>query len=355
MPQGAQSFLTADELSADHGETLRLCQCSGCGLVQFDCVPVKYYRDVIRAGGYSSTMKELRTAQYRHFIELCHLKGKKIIEVGCGQGEFLQTLTGFPVQVFGIEHKKDLVETALQKGLNVRQNFTENEDTMLVDGPFDAFLSFNFLEHQPFPNVMLRCIFNNLKDDGVGLVTVPSFEYILEHHSFYELVRDHIANYTQETLAFLMQKNGFDILENTIVNRDTLAVIVKKRPVIDVEKLQSHFNSIQEQLVSYLGLFHGRIAVWGASHQGLTLISTMRIEDRIAYIIDSAQFKQGKFTPASHLPVVSPDYVKSHQVESILILAPGYINEIKQQIESLWGNEIKIAALDGDKLVHLNF
>ena len=42
--------------------TLHLRQCSGCGLVQFDCEPVAYYRDVIRAGGGSSTMRELRTA-----------------------------------------------------------------------------------------------------------------------------------------------------------------------------------------------------------------------------------------------------------------------------------------------------
>ena len=41
----------------------------GCGLVQFDCEPVEYYRDVIRAGGFSKTMVELRRYQYRNLIK----------------------------------------------------------------------------------------------------------------------------------------------------------------------------------------------------------------------------------------------------------------------------------------------
>ena len=47
---------------------LPLYQCSCCGLVQVDCQPVSYYRDVIGPGGYSTTMTELRRKQYRHLI-----------------------------------------------------------------------------------------------------------------------------------------------------------------------------------------------------------------------------------------------------------------------------------------------
>ena len=60
MPASAQHMPDAEHVGADKGLTLDLCQCSGCGLVQFDCEPVDYYRDVIRAGGYSTTMAELR-------------------------------------------------------------------------------------------------------------------------------------------------------------------------------------------------------------------------------------------------------------------------------------------------------
>ena len=119
MPGSAQDMPCKDELDTEKGIDLQLCQCTGCGLIQFDCEPVSYYKDVIRAGGYSTTMKELRRKQYRQFIDQCGLEGKKIIEIGCGQGEFLTTLSEFPVEVYGIEHKDELVKKAQENGLNV--------------------------------------------------------------------------------------------------------------------------------------------------------------------------------------------------------------------------------------------
>ncbi len=56
---------------------------------------------------------------------------------------------------------------------------------------------------------MLKAIWNNLAEDGMGLVTVPSLEYILEKGSYYELIRDHIAYYTFDTLRALLNHCGF--------------------------------------------------------------------------------------------------------------------------------------------------
>ena len=66
MPASAQDIPDAYQVKNDHGLTLNLCQCPKCGLVQFDCKPVAYYRDVIRSGGYSSTMHDLRSVSYTH-------------------------------------------------------------------------------------------------------------------------------------------------------------------------------------------------------------------------------------------------------------------------------------------------
>lgn len=348
MPASAQNIPSKEEVAEDCGIDLNLYQCSGCGLIQFDCEAVDYYRDVIRAGGYSTTMAELRRSQYTHFIELCHLEGKKIIEVGCGQGEFLQVLTEFPVQAYGIEHKMDLVVKAQQKGLNVSCDFAEAPDHVLANGPYDAFVSFNFLEHQPHPNDMMQCIYNNLKQDGYGLITVPSFEYILEHDGFYELLRDHIANYTQDTLRFLMEKNGFSMLECQRVNRDTWAMIVQKRPRVNISGLQKNYNQLTRQMHEYVDacLRKGkRVAIWGASHQGFTAISTTGVGEKISYIIDSAPFKQGKYAPASHVPIVSPNYFFQEPVDNILIIAPGYSDEIVRIIRTQYGENVEIAVL----------
>ena len=353
MPASAQHMPDAQGVKEDRGLTLDLCQCMGCGLVQFDCEPVDYYRDVIRAGGFSKTMVELRRYQYKHLIDSYHLEGKKFIEVGCGQGEFLKVLSEFPVEVHGIEHDPHLVELARAQGLDVTEGFTETEDTRFAGGLYDVFLSFNFLEHQPDPGTMLQAIYRNLEDDAMGLITVPSFEYIMDHNSYYELIRDHLAYYTFETLTPLLERNGFLVEECEVINRDTLSVIVKKRPQMDTENLLECYVNLKREMetyMKYLDAWDKKVAIWGASHQGFTLAATTKLGERARYIIDSAPFKQGKFAPASHLPIVGPDHFHEHPVDAIIITAPGYTDEIAASIRQKFGTSVEIRAMRSNHL-----
>lgn len=353
MPSSAQNIPSKEGLAADEGISLRLCQCSGCGLVQLDCEPVDYYKDVIRSGGFTTTMIELRRRQYKNLIEKYHLENKKFIEVGCGQGEFLSVLTEFPVEAFGIENKRELVDIAAEKGLNVSCGFIGNETDKLSNGLFDVFLSFNFFEHQPNPNGMLRGIYNNLTDEGMGLITVPSLEYILENDGYYELIRDHIAYYTFDTLRFALEKNGFQVLEHETINRDTISVIVRKKKRTDISKIKSEYEIICTQINDYVNslLQQGKsVAVWGASHQGFTLLSTAGLSGKIKYIIDSAPFKQNKYAPASHIPIISPAQAKDDQTDAIIIAAPGYTNEIASIIKNEFKEGIDIAVIMTNKL-----
>ena len=353
MPASAQHMPDAQGVKEDRGLTLDLCQCMGCGLVQFDCEPVDYYRDVIRAGGFSKTMVELRRYQYKHLIDSYHLEGKKFIEVGCGQGEFLKVLSEFPVEVHGIEHDPHLVELARAQGLDVTEGFTETEDTRFAGGLYDVFLSFNFLEHQPDPSTMLQAIYRNLEDDAMGLITVPSFEYIMDHNSYYELIRDHLAYYTFETLTPLLERNGFQVEECEVINRDTLSVIVRKRPQMDTENLLECYVNLKREMetyMKYLDAWDKKVAIWGASHQGFTLAATTKLGEKARYIIDSAPFKQGKFAPASHLPIVGPDHFHEHPVDAIIITAPGYTDEIAASIRQKFGTSVEIRAMRANHL-----
>ena len=352
MPASAQDIPTKEELDKDSGIEVSLCVCEDCGLVQLKNDAVYYYRDVIRAGGYSTTMEALRKSQYKHFIEFASLEGKKIIEVGCGRGEFLGMLSDFPVEGYGTEHKKDLVEIAKEAGLRVDEDFPESEGHIFKNGPFDAFMSFNFLEHQPQPRTYLKAIYNNLCGEGYGLITVPSFEYIMEQNSFYEIIPDHIAYYSFESLTHLLNICGFEVLEKEMVNRDTISMIVKKRKLPDIGGIISKKNDIATEVVETVKKYAkaGKIAIWGASHQGFTLCATTGIAYYVDCIIDSAPFKQGKYAPASHIPIISPDEARKRKLEAIIIVAPGYTNEIANIIKTTFENGIDIYTLMTDRL-----
>lgn len=335
MPSSAQNIPTAAELGQDQGISLDLCQCKCCGLVQFDCEPVSYYKDVIRAVGTTDTMVRLRRKQFDHLINTYHLQNKKIIEVGCGNGDFLKLLSEFPVRAYGMEHGLDVGNEIESNNIIITKNFPDNPNENWTFGPFDAFLSFNFLEHQPSPNVMLQAIYHNLTEDGVGLITVPSLEYILTNAGYYELIRDHIAYYTFESLNYLLQKNGFTVLEQEVINRDTISVIVKKKKHPDISSLiQGHEAIVHEvnQFVESIKKRKETLAIWGAGHQGFTLSATTLLRENAVFIADSAVFKQRKFAPASHLPIVPPDRLLTEGVDNILIIAPGYSDEIYKVI-----------------------
>nr|MCR4903646.1 class I SAM-dependent methyltransferase [Butyrivibrio sp.] len=240
MPAAAQNMPSFEELKNDKPLKLPLCQCMKCGLVQFDIDPVYYYKDVIRAGGGTTTTRKLRHEEYKRLLDWMRKKeiqGRSIIEVGCGQGEFLQMWNDLDdidadrLDVKGIENFEELVKKGKAEGLYIEKNFAEKDNRYSENG-FDAFVQFNFLEHQPYPADMIRNIWMNLKDKAIGLITVPSFEYILENDGYYELMRDHIANYTVQSLSFLFENNGFKVLDDRMVNRDTIELIVEKCDIV---------------------------------------------------------------------------------------------------------------------------
>ena len=396
MPASAQNIPAASELAEDHPLSLTLCQCPSCGLVQFDPEPVDYYRDVIRAGGGTRTMTRLRHEEYARLLTAMqehHIHGRRIVEVGCGRGEFLRMwqnlaedpegaaalardqardpLSGqpnaAPLHLVGLEHKPSLVEEAnavADKKYRVYEGFATG-DVRYPEGPFDAFVQFNFLEHQPDPCDMLRNIGRNLKPQALGLITVPSFEYILRYNGYYELLRDHIANYTEFTLQKLLQDCGFELLSMDLVNRDTIEAIVRKADpdelselhysgrLIDVSALRDSYDRLSASVnahIDHLSESHRTMAIWGASHQGFTLAATTKLSGRVEYIIDSAPFKQGRFSPASHIPIVAPDYAVAHPVDEILIVAPGYTDEIAGIIRERFDENVRILVLRTDRI-----
>ena len=209
------------------------------------------------------------------------------------------------------------------------------------------------------PVRMLKCLYNNLTKDGLGLVTVPSLEYILQYDGYYELIRDHLAYYTFDTLRFVLAEAGFVVLEEEMVNRDTLSVVVRKGTAAGQAEKDSRISSAVagfaasretlklevDRILKQYDETGRTLAVWGASHQGFTLAATTGLKDCVKYMIDSAPFKQGRFAPASHIPIVPPDHFEKEPVDGILIVAPGYTEEIAGIIKERFGDKVEIMTL----------
>ena len=351
MPAFVQNMSDNPE-SRDDSIDLDLYECDACSLIQFNCEPVYYYKDVIRAVGLSDTLKKLRIEQYADLFNKYSLKGKKVWEVGCGGGEFLKLWEQFDVIAFGVENNELLAGKAQSENLNVIKGYVD-EGYIDINGPFDAFTSFNYLEHQPKPSEWVKGIYNNLNDGAVGLLTVPSFEYFIENASYYEFMRDHIAYYTETSLKNLFTLNGFDVLDIGRFNGDTTYIIVQKRKKITIPDFEEQRRYLENRINSFAKDNNIKeMAVWGASHQALTMLATLRFDFDVKYIIDSSPIKWDKYSPVSHLKIVSPDYFYKDDIQDVLIMAPAFSYEICKQIkENKIGVNNIIAVKDDDILV----
>jgi 2-polyprenyl-3-methyl-5-hydroxy-6-metoxy-1,4-benzoquinol methylase len=345
MPKAAQHLPDADSLEKDRGVDLEVCQCSGCGLVQLSNDPVPYYREVIRAAAFSEEMKEFRMEQFGSFIAEYALQGKKIIEIGCGCGEYLSLMRQSGGEAYGLEYSEESASYCLSNGLKVSQGFIETSNGRLDYAPFDGFYILNFLEHLPHPNALLRGIYKNLMDDAVGMVEVPNFDMILRNKLFSEFIGDHLLYFTKETLDITLRSNGFEIIEcNELWYDYILSALVKKKPQTDLSNFDNYRAQLKIDLEDYIRRFEPRkVAIWGAGHQALAIISLMNLADKVRYVVDSASFKQGKYTPASHVPIVSPEALNSDPVDAVIIMAASYSDEVAKIVRQNFDKKIHVS------------
>jgi 2-polyprenyl-3-methyl-5-hydroxy-6-metoxy-1,4-benzoquinol methylase len=347
MPSAAQSLPDADSLDRDKGVDLEVCQCSACGLVQLNCEPVSYYKDVIRAAAVSPEMGAFRSQQFRGFVEQYGLQGKKVIEIGCGRGEYLSIMQDCGVRAYGVEHLQSSVDQCRAAGLAVSCGFVEGNDFSSAEAPFDAFFILNFFEHLPRPTATLAGIGNLLAPDAVGLVEVPNFDMILRTKLFSEFIADHLFYFTKETLATTLRLGGFDVLDCTELWHDyVISAIVKKRNPLDLSLFREQMTQFRAGIESYLrGFAAGRVAVWGAGHQALALIALLGLAGKIKYVVDSAPFKQGKFTPATHVPIVPPETLDSDAVDAVIVMAASYSDEVAGILKKRFDGNLAVAIM----------
>lgn len=352
MPCAAQNFPDDATVASDRGCDLELFECEACGLLQLSGAPVPYYREVIRATTYSPEMRAFREAQFADWAQRYGLAGRRVLEIGCGRGEYLMLLKKAGLDARGLEAGTASLRACRAAGLQVTRGYLTRRSVMLPGAPFDAFASFNFLEHWPDPVGSLRALMRNLADGAVGLVEVPNVDMILRQGLFAEFIADHLLYFTEDTLRFTLSRAGFEVLNCRAVWHDyILSAEVRKRAPLDVGRLEARRVAITDALHAFIARFPARqVAVWGAGHQALAMIALAGIGAELCYIVDSAPFKQGRFSPASHLPIVAPETLKAEPVQAVIVMAASYSDEVAAILRRDHDPSLAVAILREDGL-----
>ena len=364
MPSSAQNFPKLKNLKNEKGINLLVCQCSKCGIVQVVNKPVGYYKEVIRSSAFSKEMKDYRKNQFKKFINKYKLKKKKIIEIGSGYGEYLSLLDKENLKSFGIEFSNSAIKASRKKKLNVMKGYINKVNYKLNHSPFDAFFIFSFLEHMPNINVVLRAIHKNLNQNSIGLIEVPNFNLILKKKLFSEFIRDHLFYFTKESLEIICKKNGFELIDISYVWHDYIISAVVKKSTntkhmnykkitpLNLKSLIKKKESIKNKINMYVDKHKkGKVVVWGAGHQALTLISLTNLSKKIDFVVDSAPFKQGKYTPSSHIPIISPEKLMNINFEAVIVMAASYTDEVVKILLKKYKKNFSISMFKENKFI----
>ena len=353
-PISAQDFHN-DPDQKDNNVNLDIYQCSKCNLVQHILDPVPYYKEVIRAVSVSKEMENFRIQQFKEWVELNKLSNKKYIEIGCGAGDYLDIIRKIGIKkAFGLEYSDKNLALCKTKGLEVSKGYLDGE-LVIQDQPqkgYDAFGIFSFMEHWPNPSEALSILWDLLAEEAYGIIEVPNFEMIQKKGLYTEFITDHIFYFDKNSLSQILQSNGFEVTSiKTIWHDYILSVEVKKRTPLLVNNFKDKFNSLNNELASYIKKFDNKnIVIWGAGHQSLAIISLSGIAKHINYIVDSAHFKQNKYTSGTNIKIESPEQLENSIPDALIIIAAGYSDEVKRIISKKYPFIKNIAIIREDHL-----
>ena len=353
MPALAQHFPSEKELIGDGRVDFNVLECTACGLVQVDSAPVHYFRDVIRASAYSPAMREFRLEQFARWISTYGLSGKRLLEVGCGRGEFLELLRLSGAEAIGLEHNVASAKHCREIGLPVVCAYPSVAGEPLNGAPYDGFISLSFLEHAADLRDFLLGVRRALTPGAIGLVEVPNFDMIYRSGLSAEFMTDHLWYFSEGTLRRTLELSGFDVLECSVIWHEyIISAVVRAR----VGLSPAGFAETRDRLAADLERFfseasRGKAAVWGAGHQALAVIAMYGLERYVQCVIDSAPFKQNKFTPGTHLPVLSPDVLRTDRdLTSVLVAVGSYSNEVVEALLNDYPTHLQIGILKSDRI-----
>ena len=119
---------------------------------------------------------------------------------------------------------------------------------------------------------------------------------------------------------------------------------------MDVSGFLAQQEKVRKSIDEFLSEMEGhgfRTAVWGAGHQALADLLLLDMAGRIEVVLDSADFKQNKLTPATHIPIVAPSALAEGTIGAVLVIAGSYSMEIVRILEEQYPNVVR-AVLEHD-------
>ena len=195
---------------------------------------------------HSKEINNLQKSQIKKIISLCkkfHLKRNSLIEIGCGDGSFIEKISRYFKNVNGVEISAKAAKISREKKIKV---FSKNIDQ--IKKKYDVFVCRQVLEHIAEPQIFLNQVYNLMNFGGLGLIEVPNGFKALKDKEPWNFFQDHIQYYSINSLVELANECGFNVISCNSTFKDNYLEIFLYKDKID----EKYFKEINLREINYL-------------------------------------------------------------------------------------------------------
>jgi 2-polyprenyl-3-methyl-5-hydroxy-6-metoxy-1,4-benzoquinol methylase len=378
----SNSFLTESQISEPEiFYPLRLFICENCFLVQIDEYKKSdeiFSEEYVYFSSFSTTWLKHAKDYASMIVNRLGLHSESlVIEIASNDGYLLQYFLDKKIPCLGIEPAKKTAAVARSMGIDVISEFfgVELAKKLVNDNKrADLLIGNNVLAHVPNINDFVSGLKNLLKPNGVITMEFPHLMKLVSKNQFDTIYHEHYSYFSFHTVKRIFAEHNLDIfdVDELPTHGGSLRIYAKhiedrsKRISLNVMTLLekekssgmnelSYYQNFQDKAddvkYSLLSLLlekkkeRKKVIAYGAAAKGNTLLNYCGVKkDLLDFVVDRSPYKQNKFLPGSHIPVVSEEKIKTIKPDYILILPWNIQQEIRYELSYIrnWGGKFVV-------------
>jgi hypothetical protein len=376
-----ESYLTADQLNQmEPFYPLHVSVCARCFLVQ-----VQEYvspQTIFTEYAYFSSYSDSWLAHAAGYVDMITQRlgltsASQVVELGSNDGYLLQYFVAKGIPVLGVEPAKNVAAAAMAKGVPTATRLFGRQtacDLVAEGRRADLLCGANVLAQVSDVNDFVAGMKCLLRPHGVATIEFPHLMRLMEENQFDTIYHEHFSYFSFTSAERIFGAHGltlFDV-EELPTHGGSLRIYARHgedstKPVGGrvrqlrareeaagfnrLERYTSFTEQVQETKWRLLDFLIGakrqgkRIAGYGAPGKGNTLLNYCGIRtDFLDYTVDRNPYKQGKFLPGTHIPILAPDAIRETRPDYVLILPWNLKHEIMEQLSYIrsWGGQFLV-------------
>ncbi|HEX6767406.1 MAG TPA: class I SAM-dependent methyltransferase [Polyangiaceae bacterium] len=361
----ANEFLREDELSKPQDAIpLTLLLCGKCGHLQLAEIvdPERLFRNYVYVSGTSPVF----VAHFREYAktacERFGLGGESfVVEVGSNDGTLLKQFQGFGVKdVLGVDPASEIVKTAVAAGVPTLEAFFTTELAKKLRAerrPADLVCANNVFAHAEDLGDFARAAGTLLGPEGVFVFEVSYLRDVIEKLLFDTIYHEHTSYHALAPLVRFFEAQGMRLFDAERVESHggsircfvchanashptsaRLRELLEKERELGLEsqavyvRFKQRITERGARLRSRLGEIRAggeRVAGFGAPAKLTTLMHEFGLgRESIDFICDDSAWKQGRYTPGTHIPVVASSELGARKPAWCVVFAWNFADSI---------------------------